>query len=729
MTTRKYTPEHTAGKAALPVKRILSAILSLLMLSAAVTPAFAAEASSEKEEVIYVNLAADGSVKDVYAVNIFGKGDVTDYGEYSSVEMLNTTDKITQKGDTVTFSSSADRVYYKGRLTSTIIPWNISVKYYIDGTEYSAGEAAGKSGRLEIKFKVTKNEACSGNFFDNYALQAAFTLDTKKCSNIAAAGATLANVGSKKQISYILLPGEGVDASITADVTDFEMDAVSINGVPLSIDIEVDDEELMDRVGELLDAIAELDDGAGKLSDGVSELQSAAGDDLQSGVEALADGAAKISGGAADLKDGGEAMRGGARELNSGAAKLNDGVKSLYDGIALVQSGLSELDEKSSGLTGGSAGIKEALVTIQNRLSAVSASAEQLDQLVSGSSQIKAGIDSLSEGVAALENNVSFAAYKAVMNQNGLNIDDLQAANAKAFETLSAQTAALNKLISYLEQAGISQTHLTQLKELAGQLQGVAMIFQGNNAAIDGMDAYLTQVNAGIHEIAAGVEELKTGYAAVDAGINELVSQAKSLLADMTALKLGIDTLVTEYGKLDAGISEYTGGVAQIVAGYSAVAAGAGELLAGSNELKSGTAELYEKTGEMLSGIAEFYEGAGTLRDGTGELSDGVGELMDGIDALRDGAAELKGGTAEMRGETEGMDDEISGRIDEMIESITGGSCEAVSFVSEKNTNVKAVQFVIKTQAVEIGEEAPAAPVIKEELTFWQKILRLFGLY
>ena len=102
--------------------------------------------------------------------------------------------------------------------------------------------------------------------------------------------------------------------------------------------------------------------------------------------------------------------------------------------------------------------------------------------------------------------------------------------------------------------------------------------------------------------------------------------------------------------------------------------------------------------------------------------------LIDGIKELYDGTAELKDCTAEMREETDGMEDEISDRIDEMLESITGGSAEVVSFVSEKNTSVEAVQFVIQTEAVEIDEAETVAPVVKEELTFWQKILRLFGL-
>lgn len=294
-------------------------------------------------------------------------------------------------------------------------------------------------------------------------------------------------------------------------------------------------------------------------------------------------------------------------------------------------------------------------------------------------------------------------------------------------DTITADT--LNQQIAYLEQAGGNSAQIAQLKASAEQLQGIVMLLQGNSAAINGMDAYLTQLSAGISEIVIGVNDLKTNYATIDAGINELVSQVKWLLVDTNQLKVGIDTLVTEYAKLDTGINQYTSGVAQVVAGYSEIVTGFDELLYGSNELKTGTDELYSKTGELLNGIVEFYDATGTLKDGTGELADGVAELICGIKELYDGTSELKDGTAEICEKTNGMDDKISDKIDEMIESMTGGSFAVVSFVSEKNINVEAVQFVIQTQAVKVNDIETVASVVKEELSFWQKILRLFGLY
>ena len=273
-------------------KKIMAALLAGTMIVTSVTPAMAEAVPSSKEEVVYVNLTSGGSVKEMYdktvkkTVNISDKN-ITDYGDYLSVELLNTTDNINQNGDEITFSSSADRVYYKGKMKSTIMPWNISIKYYVDGKEYAPEEAAGRSGKMEIYFKVSKNEAYDGSFYDAYALQASFILDTEIAKNITAADATLANVGNKKQLTYTILPGEGIDTVITADVTDFEMDAVSINGIPLNMNIQVKDEELMNKVDELLGGIEDIDNGADELNSGVNRLSDATRDDLQPALTSL----------------------------------------------------------------------------------------------------------------------------------------------------------------------------------------------------------------------------------------------------------------------------------------------------------------------------------------------------------------------------------------------------------------------------------------------------------
>ena len=610
-------------------KKIMAALLAGTMIVTSVTPAMAEAVPSSKEEVVYVNLTSGGSVKEMYAVNIFDDKNITDYGDYLSVELLNTTDNINQNGDEITFSSSADRVYYKGKMKSTIMPWNISIKYYVDGKEYAPEEAAGKSGKMEIYFKVSKNEAYDGSFYDAYALQASFILDTEIAKNITAADATLANVGNKKQLTYTILPGEGIDTVITADVTDFEMDAVSINGIPLNMNIQVKDEELMNKVDELLGGIEDIDNGADELNSGVNRLSDATRDDLQPGVN-----------------------------------QLNDGMKDLNDGVLKIQDGLDELNSKSYELTSGSAQVLSALNTINSQLN----SQEQKDsisQLVSGSAGIKDGITNLTGKLGELQAGVSYAKFMEVMADKSNN-------------TITDGT------IYQLMQNN------SQVARQIGAQNDVAELLKNNNNVIEGIlggiNQYLTTVNTNITALYQGAQSLNTEYAKLDAGI-------RSLAVSVQQLADGVNQLVSEYGKLDKGVNEYTEGVAKVIAGYSQIVTGTSDLLSGSGELRDGTAEL-------VNSIAELYDGTSQLKDGTGE----------------------------MRDETDGMDTQITDKIDEMVNGITGGNYELVSFVSEKNTNVKAVQFVIQTESVQIKEADEATPVVEEKLNFWQKVLKLFGI-
>ena len=283
-------------------KKALAVMLAASMLLSAPMTAFAAEEeNTPKQEVVYVNLNHDGSVSDIYVVNIFDldqKGQIVDYGSYTALRDMTSTAEVGYDNGKVTIDADAGKLYYEGTLDSKVMPWKFDIHYYIDGKEYSPEEIGGKSGALKITMTVRKNDECSGSFFEDYAVQASFTLDTNQCSNIIAEGATQANVGKNKQLTYTILPGKEEDILITADVQDFEMPSIAINGVSMSLNVEVDDEELMDQVYELLDGIKKLDDGAGDIKDGVDEVQDGVENDLQSGVTELNDGAGELHDGA-----------------------------------------------------------------------------------------------------------------------------------------------------------------------------------------------------------------------------------------------------------------------------------------------------------------------------------------------------------------------------------------------------------------------------------------------
>lgn len=655
------------------LKRALPLALANLLILNSTIPTLAAEqtsktpSSSEKEEVIYTTLDASGKPKSSYVVNSFSKGNITDYGNYDSVKMLNTNDQIKQNGDTITFTTEAKKAYYEGKLKDTKIPWNISLRYYLDGKEYSAEEMAGKSGKLKIRFQITKNNACSGDFYKDYALQTTFKLDTDQFTNISAPAATIANVGASKQLTYTTLPGEGIDTTITADVKDFEMGTVAINGIHLNLNVDIDDKDLKGKVNQLISAVDQLDNGASALSNG-SE----------------------------DLLNGSNVLKDGASSLKSGVSSLDEGVATLQDGLTAVQDGLNTLNSKSGTLTSGSSEFKAALKTIQTAVNSVTVTNKDLSALTSASSQIKQGITDLYNGASTLQTNLGYSQYKAIMAQNGVNIDTVLAGNSSAAASLAGIEGQLDQLAASNPEAADQVAAIKS--QLAAASSQISSVLAGDNAAIGGMQSYLDGVSGQLPALTEGLNSLNTQYETFDSSISKLVNGLGNMTGNLSALADGINKLVDSYEQLDTGIDDYTDGVAQIVAGYSQVMGGVSSLAQGSKQLVSGSDELY----------------------------DGTVNLYDGVSTLCDGAQQMANGTGEFRSETSNMDSKVNQEIDGLLKSIGGDMDNPESFVSSKNTHVDSVQFVIQTDAIESEKKDEEVVSQEEDTSFWQKLQNLF---
>ena len=354
-------------------KRILALTLAgTLLFSQGAAITYADTASTAKEEVVYANLAHDGSLSDVHVVNSFDGGSITDYGVYSGIRNMTTTDEIKQVGDKITIQTDADKIYYQGDLEAANIPWNVELKYFLDGNERTAEEIAGATGHLKIKMDITQNKGCPSNFWKGYAINMTIKLDADRCENLMAPGANIANAGSNKQLTYIILPGQGADLTIEADVNDFEMEPIAMNGINLHLDIDLDATPLAGKLAELENGAAALDKGAEKVETGAKEVKN------------------------------------GSAELKNGAASMEDGMTELFNGIAKIQDGVNQLDDKSGELTDGSAKVLEALKTINDALKDVKASADSVDELTDASTKVKDGIgqivgglEQMNEGVAA----------------------------------------------------------------------------------------------------------------------------------------------------------------------------------------------------------------------------------------------------------------------------------------------------------------------------------------
>ena len=493
--------------------------------------------NTDKEEVVYANLDADGKKKGVYVVNIFNDAeDIVDYGDYTNIRNMNTTDEIVESDGIITATTDQSSLYYEGTLEKCEFPWNILVKYQVDGKDYSAQEMAGKSGKLNMKLKIQPNEKASEAFRKGYTLQVTVVMDGEHSENIEADGATIANVGKDKQLTYIIFPNETKTLEIHADITDFEMQAIAINGVKMELGIDVDSlesEELKNKVKELQDGAKELDDGAKSVEEGSKTLQS--------------------------------------------------GAESIQAGINAMQTGLNQLNANSASLVSGSAQVNQALQTIQASLGGFSTGQNPQD-LLTASSQIRDGIHTLESSLAVLSNSVNYEAYKEVFRQQGIDLDWLTAQNAQAGQQLQQVAASLSGVLP--------QDQVTMLTNI-GQL------LAASNGVISGTKTYLDTASQSINQIYSGSSQLKQSYENYYNAVSGLVQSLSGIMGNITTLTNAIQTLATQYATLDAGISDYTGAVASLVAGCNELAGGMQGLVSGCNTLADGTKNLSDGTGEL----------------------------------------------------------------------------------------------------------------------------------
>lgn len=542
---------------------------------------------SEKEEVIYVTLDASGELVSAYAVNSFPGGEITDYGDYDSVRVLNTGDEIEYKGGIVNITTDAKRIYYQGGLKKVELPWDISLTYRLDGKAVTAEEIAGKSGEAEIRFTVTQNEECAGTFYDDYALQASFTLPGDVFGDISAPDATVAAVGADRQLTYTLLPGEGIDTLITATAENFSLPAVSINGIHLNLNVDVNSDGIKDQVGQLVDAASQLNSGASALYSGSQELQT----------------------GASGLLDGSES-------LQSGIAELDAGVAELQDGLIVMRDGLNELYASSGDLTSGAGQVYSGLAQVEAALDALDVDTSQIELLVTSAQALADGAQSAYDGAVALQSALTADAFNAE-----IPVDRLTATNSAAIEQIQGilNDSTLSALIQWCDK--------TYGTDMFNQLAGIVTLLNSNSEALQGARTYVTAVGAEAGALVSGLGELSAGCSEFNSAVIELSSTVSGLLSQLAQLQTAIAQLTDGSAELAYGVDAYTAGVAQLVDGFGSVMSGVSALAEGSSELLSGSGELSAGAAELYSGVAELANGAQSMASGASALNSETSSL------------------------------------------------------------------------------------------------------
>lgn len=888
-------------------KNSITAAVCFSMVLGNTLSVIAAE-NPQKEENVYASLEEDGTVSGVYVVNEYDLEKdtrITDYGDYTEVTNLTTEDKIEETADGYTVEGKKGKFYYQGNLETKELPWKIQISYYLNGEKKNPKELAGESGNLEIRISVKKNEKVKGDYFEDYLLQATVTLDSEKCKNIQAEGATLANVGADKQILYNIMAGQEKEFSITSEVTDFEMEGISFQGVPMSFAIDTDSLDmtaLYEQTDELKEAVSRLDEGAGSLKEGTGELAKGSSRLLDAtgslaqgavslktgtdgaalgssslvrgsqeletgigtylnGVSSAASGSKSLIQGADSLKEGVPVLEAGAGQLAEGTRTYTEGTESYIDGVQAYISGVEQLKEgagqlsglknlgevsqgvtvlkdSSQQLTDGAAALSDGLEALLSQLRLLEDSQEggQLQEMLGSLQEAVQAMDTvqtkagemfslyheaagelqkagniLSQAESELQSQADRASDS--INQAGASLQaqedsanvqisqansQIEAAADSANVQIDAAIAAVQNsidsgaidpdtgstLIAGLDgsrvnvqgadavsvdipvaEISIGNDSSSALASIASRLEEIqaggtgsvnSMAEELNKAAEAGesLPAFqtgdLSQLTESIQALTEGARQLETGLEQMNQGLTSMETQTASLPAgaegidsllkgfeELTAqnqpLKEGGEALKSSSTALNQGAEEVSGGITRLNTGISALAKGARQLDAGLEELEekgtdiqTGSSSLTEGTQALLEGLTQLQEGVDTLSSGASVFETGISSLAEGSQDLDEGAGEMKGGTEEFKTETADIDTEIENKVEEMVQEFSGEDYVPVSFVSEKNTNVEAVQFAFQTDPIQIEEEEAREESPAENTGFWEKIRGLF---
>lgn len=509
-----------------------------------------------KDEIVYANLAPGGSVEAVYTVNHFTVtegSEVTDYGAYESVVNLTNTDPVNLRGDTVSFQANTDNFYYQGNMTTTDLPWNFDISYFLDGAQMQPQDLAGKSGKLEIRIKSSQNDAVDSTFYDNYMMQISVTLDTEKCSNIDAPEGTAASAGKDTVIAYTVLPGNDADFALTADVREFEMTGVSITGMPYSMSMEFPDtDESLGDLEKLPEAISELNDGVGELASGTQDMES---------------GAASLVNGSAGIKSGLDLLSANGGKLKSGSAQIGSALSQIA--AALNASGLDDLD------------------------------LSMLTELPAGLTQLSDGLKALSGGLSMLKDNFTpaYAALDSAIQgipQGTLTEVEIMALIGK--QTDPADAAVIGQLAANYEAA----------QTVKGTYGAVKPAFDAVGTAIDQTTGGLGQMTSELDASIAQIEAAMAGMGDISqlsqlvAGINALATNYAEFNAGLVGYTDGVSTLAANYGAFHSGLVAFSGGVDQLNEGVS-------ELYDGTETMNDEIADLPDMIQEEIDKMKADY--------------------------------------------------------------------------------------------------------------------------
>ncbi|OYN98088.1 hypothetical protein CGZ95_12800 [Enemella evansiae] len=419
------------------------------------------------------------------------------------------------------------------------LPLSVRASYFLDGKQVTANQVVGRSGELEVRYRVenitgreqtfTVDDGAGGKATRTERVVVPFVGQLQTTlppgfTDVRSGEANMAGDGrGGTKLSYTMtlfgpIGAPTAEFGYRARISEGVIPPASLSGLPVNplqspsfkggaasyaggaesgrelangaAKIDENLIKLRDGANTLVAGLLQLRDGSQQLKDGTAKAKDGTRQ-LANGAGELDNGANQIDQGAGKLDNGAKQLDNGARELDNGANQLNTGAKQLNTGAGALNNGATQLDDGASRLKDGTGQLVGGVTQIRDGLDKIDAGLVQMYGKVGelpnnpGLKELYAGIQKLKDGIGSQDDPKKLlgglTALQKQLNDggNGLLLLDKKIYRQGATKEESGAYQKINcavQVINQLNNGGTDFDDYCYGEENAAQLKAAGLI-------------------------------------------------------------------------------------------------------------------------------------------------------------------------------------------------------------------------------------------------------------
>lgn len=716
------------------------------------------------DETLYITLGPNGGVEESSVVKRYGvqeDGEILDYGDYEKVTNLTTQEEPQIQSDgTVRFPVKAadGAFYFEGEfpVREEELPWDIQVKYLLNGVETPAEKLAGESGLVEILVDIIPNRQVSDYYRNNMALTLAALVDRDEVLSFRAEGAQLQTVGNMSAAVFFALPGEECHYTVAIGSDDFTFTGLMFVMTPLTLaqledvkelrdakeTLEDSAEAMEDSLDVILDTMDQMKNGISDTAAGLRELDQARGlfqgkkqsvydqaDQAMAQLDALADTLEPFQSHTEEAQQALEEVRVDLNDLMDDVDELGPKLGDIRDTVRYLRSDLEMMEEVLAKPEAGAAAqrfgqlLESTKQHLTDTMAAYAGFEDQMGKMAQSVARIQANRELLLERAALLEDldlDTDYDPEELMELLEGLEdeiplIDDRP---EEEIEAALADTALTESALLGLTPDTASASNWTAGEGNGGGSGGGtgsgsrSAEYGIQNMALDQQDLMILQGLLGVTDPLLSPQNggLLKDMAEFITLAQQVIQMAGTQKGNMGAAAHEAKDLLTNVGKLCDVAEDVLSDVDELDQTLNDYHGEARETLEDLGRLTDQASVGIRSLSGFFRSLEDQLKTAGTT------LDEGTRQTLNGLADVLDHAGEGLGQTGVLRNAKDTVHRTVEDEWDRFSDEHTtildvDLDAKPVSFTSDKNPAPSSIQIVLRTREISKDEDAETPDV------------------